>query len=104
MKNIILTLLTSTALFSASGIVNTDNSWGCISESKNTELNDAVINKDKQAQNYLLSYSCEVLHKGQKVTIIKKDKYGLSMKIRVYPKNRRPKEIYIEPYYVDEEK
>lgn len=101
-KKLSLILITSMLSLTASPTINIDNTWGCITKSKNTELNNALLNKDVQASDYLLTYSCVVLHKGQHITIIEaSDNNYEPVKVRIYPENKHPMEIWVEPYYID---
>jgi cytochrome c553 len=98
MKSILSVIFLLNGLF-ASNIINKDNTWGCISENKSSEMNNAIINKDKKAIDYLINYEyCFLLKKGQEVTVINSDSYDTL--IRIYPKNKRPVEISVDSLWI----
>jgi len=94
----ILFMLFSTGILFASSTINSDNTWGCITESKGTEMNNAIGNKDEKAMLYLINYGyCFILNKGQEVSIVD-DSDSYRTKIRIYPENGRPAEIWIQKW------
>ncbi len=93
-------ILFSTGILFASSTINTNNTWGCITENKETEMNNAIGNKDEKAMNYLIDYGyCFILEKGQEISIIN-DSNQYRTKIRIYPENKRPAEIWINSWYI----
>lgn len=102
MKNIKIILLIVFSLSASAEVINQKGVWGCTTDSKDTELNNAIKNNDKMAMDYLLSNGCIILEKGQHISVIRKGETIYSpVKVRVYPKNRRPMEIWLQPSYYD---